>query len=142
MTTPERRYALCLQSPLKSVLSTSTHHNSKTIEPLSIKLTMPRIQHVSFAELWVKLGRNLPLRHNALLFSIGGMGSIICPVTQTRLDIPKPLTRQSWTTAWSPGKVEPFSDEGRSYPIHFDIVSLFLYHLGASSRNHHDSISG
>ena len=32
VATAERRSALCLKSPLKSVLSTSTRHNSKTIE--------------------------------------------------------------------------------------------------------------
>ena len=32
-------------------------------------------------------GGNLPLGHDALLFSISGMGSFICPVAQTRLDI-------------------------------------------------------
>ena len=34
VTTAVRRYGSCLKSPLKSVLSTSTHHNSKTIELL------------------------------------------------------------------------------------------------------------
>ena len=31
-----------------------------------------------------------------------GTGSFICPVAYTRLDIPSPLIRQSWTTAWHP----------------------------------------
>ena len=46
-------------------------------------------------------------------FSISGTGSFICPDGQTLLDIPRPLIIQSWTTAWTPGKVEPFSHEGR-----------------------------
>ena len=41
---------------------------------------------------------NLPLEQNALLFSISGTGSFICPVTQTRLDIPRLLITQSCTT--------------------------------------------
>ena len=32
----------------------------------------------------------------------------------TRLDIPRPLIRQSWTTAQTPSKVKPFSRERRS----------------------------
>ena len=36
------------------------------------------------------------------------MGFCICPV------IPRPLIRQSRTTAWTSGMTEPFSDEGRS----------------------------
>ena len=43
---------------------------------------------------WMKLGENLPLGHNALLFSISGTESIICPVAETRLDIPRPLINQ------------------------------------------------
>ena len=31
----------------------------------------------------MKLGGNLPLGHDALLFLIGGMGSFICPVTHS-----------------------------------------------------------
>ena len=46
----------------------------------------------------MKLEANLPLGHDALLFSISGTGSFICPVAQTRLDIPRPLFTQSWTT--------------------------------------------
>ena len=37
---------------------------------------------------WMELGGNLPLGHNALLFSISGMGSYICPVAQRRMNIP------------------------------------------------------
>ena len=44
----------------------------------------------------MKLGENLPL-------SISGTGSFICPVTQSRLDIPSPLFTQSWTTGGSQG---------------------------------------
>ena len=46
----------------------------------------------------MKLGGNLPLGHDALLFLKSGHGSFICPVTQTRLDIPGPLFTQSSTT--------------------------------------------
>ena len=38
---------------------------------------------------------NPPPGHDALLFSISGTG---CLVAQTRLDIPRPLFTQSWTT--------------------------------------------
>ena len=52
---------------------------------------------------WMKRWGNLPPRHYALLFSISGTGSFICPVAQTRLDIPRPFFTQSWTTG---GKVK------------------------------------
>ena len=42
----------------------------------------------------MKLGGNLPPGHYALLFSISGTESFICPVAQTRLNIPRPL--QGW----------------------------------------------
>ena len=45
---------------------------------------------------WMKLGGNLPPGHDALLFSRSGTGSCICP--HARLDIPRPLFTQSWTT--------------------------------------------
>ena len=35
----------------------------------------------------MKLGGNLPLRNDTLLFSISGTGHFICPVAQTRWDI-------------------------------------------------------
>ena len=35
---------------------------------------------------WMKLGGNLPLGHDVLLFSMSGSGSFIYPVAQTRLD--------------------------------------------------------
>ena len=47
---------------------------------------------------WMKLGGNLPPCHDVLLFSISGMGYVICPVAPTRLDIPRLLITQSWTT--------------------------------------------
>ena len=47
---------------------------------------------------WMKLGGNRPPGYDALLFSISGTGSFICPVTQTWLDIPRPLFTQSWIT--------------------------------------------
>ena len=50
MTTADRS-ALCLQSPLKSALSTSTRHNSKTTELLPYKLPIHQIQHVFFAKI-------------------------------------------------------------------------------------------
>ena len=37
----------------------------------------------------MKLGGSLLPGHATLLFSISGTGSFICPVTQTRLDIPR-----------------------------------------------------
>ena len=46
----------------------------------------------------MKLGGNRPPGDNPLLLSISGTGSFTCPVTQTRLDIPKPLITQSWGT--------------------------------------------
>ena len=36
---------------------------------------------------------------------ISGMGSFICPVAQTRLDIPRPLITKSWTTGGDGGGV-------------------------------------
>ena len=47
---------------------------------------------------WMKRGGNLPSRHDrcptlyidALLFTIVAGGILLCPVAQTRLDIPKP----------------------------------------------------
>ena len=47
---------------------------------------------------WMKLGGNLPPGHDALLFSISGMVSCICRVTQTRTDIPRSSFTQSRTT--------------------------------------------
>ena len=60
----------------------------------------------------MKLGGNLPPGHDALLFSVSGTGSVICPVAQTRLDMPRPLFTQSWTTGGSQsapaqGRFEP-----------------------------------
>ena len=55
---------------------------------------------------WMKLGGNRPPGDNPLLFSISGTGSFICPITQTRLDIPRPLITQSWGTG---RKAEVFS---------------------------------
>ena len=54
--------------------------------------------------LMIELGGNLPQGHDARLFSICGTGSCIdvCPVAQTRLDIPRPLFTQSWTTGGKP----------------------------------------
>ena len=43
VTPPDCRYALCLKSPLKSLQSTSTHHNSKTIELLPYKPSIHQI---------------------------------------------------------------------------------------------------
>ena len=48
MPTADRRYALCLDSPLKSVLSTLTRRKPKTIEPLLNALTIHQMQHVFF----------------------------------------------------------------------------------------------
>ena len=48
---------------------------------------------------WMKLRRHLPPGHDAPLLSISVTGSFICPVAQTRLDIPIPLIRQ-----WRPLK--------------------------------------
>ena len=50
---------------------------------------------------WIKLGRNLPPGHNALLFSTSGTGTFIYPVTQTRLDIPRSLITQSHRHGWT-----------------------------------------
>ena len=44
----------------------------------------------------MKLGGNLPLGHDALLFSISGTGSFLCPVTDTpRPYQPRPLITDS-----------------------------------------------
>ena len=50
---------------------------------------------------WMNLGGNLPLGHDALLFSISGTGSFICPLSQTGLDIPRPLITQSDRHGWT-----------------------------------------
>ena len=45
----------------------------------------------------MKLGGNLPPGHDALLFSISGVGSFICPVAETRMGTPRPLiTMDHW----------------------------------------------
>ena len=44
VTTPDRRYALCLKYPLKSVPSASTRHNSKTIELLPYNLNTSKFK--------------------------------------------------------------------------------------------------
>ena len=48
---------------------------------------------------WMQLGGNLLPGHDALLFSISGTESY--PVTQTRLDIPRPLITQSHRHGWT-----------------------------------------
>ena len=50
VTSGDLRYALCLTSPLKSVLSTSTCYDSKTIKLLPYKLTIYQTQHGSFTK--------------------------------------------------------------------------------------------
>ena len=60
----------------------------------------------------MKLGGNLPPGHDVLLFSISGTGSFICPVTQTRLDIPRPLITQSHRHGWT--------YQGLGLPCHTD----------------------
>ena len=50
---------------------------------------------------WMKLAGNLPLGHDALLVSISGTGSFICPVAQIRLDIPMPLITQYHRHGWT-----------------------------------------
>ena len=52
---------------------------------------------------WMKLGGNRPPGDNPLFFLISGMGSFICLVAETWLDIPKPLITQSRSTG---GKAE------------------------------------
>ena len=49
----------------------------------------------------MKLGGNLPPRHDALFFSISGTGSFLCPDAQTRLDILRPLFTQSHRHGWT-----------------------------------------
>ena len=44
---------------------------------------------------------NLPPGHDSLLSSTGGTGSCICPVTQTRLNIPRSLITQSHRYGWT-----------------------------------------
>ena len=43
---------------------------------------------------------NLPPWHDALLFSISGTGSFICPVAHTRLDIPRPVITHAVMDNW------------------------------------------
>ena len=57
--------------------------------------------------------RNKPTTgRQSLLFPISGTGSFICPVAQTRLDIPRHLITQSWDGHW--GKAEMFSSDNAS----------------------------
>ena len=51
MTTTDRRYVLCLKSPLKSALPTSTRHNSKTLfaQIPNSKLAIPQSFQVQTA---------------------------------------------------------------------------------------------
>ena len=60
----------------------------------------------------MKLGGNLPQGHDALRFLISSTGSFICPVTQTRPDVPRSLITESWTggggqSAPAQGRFEP-----------------------------------
>ena len=71
--------------------------------------------------LWMKLGGNRPPEDNPLLFLISGTGSFICPVAQTRLDIPRPLITQWWvggakcSVPWM--GLEPTTRRGRTYQL-------------------------
>ena len=53
---------------------------------------------------------NLPPGHDALLFSISDTGYFICPVTQTRLDIPRPLPSHTDTTGHTKALDYPVTD--------------------------------
>ena len=64
---------------------------------------------------WRKLGGNLPRGHDTLLYSISGTGSFICPVAQTRLDIPRPVFTQSWSTGGGGSQSAPA--KGRFEPL-------------------------
>ena len=72
----------------------------------------------------MKLGGNQPLGHNALLYSISGMGSFICPVTQTRLDIYRP------TKAFE----HPVIDHWLRWPIKdINFILVFIVFLSLST---------
>ena len=65
---------------------------------------------------------HLPPAHDALLLSISGTGCFICPVAQTRLDIPRPLITQSHRYGWT--------YQGLWLPSHTDTAGhtkVFIY---------------
>ena len=59
---------------------------------------------------WMKQRGNLPPGHDALLFSVSDTGSFICPVTQTRLDIPRPLPSHTDTAGHTKALDYPVTD--------------------------------
>ena len=50
------------------------------------------------------IGGDLPPGHDALLFSISGTGSFICPAPQSRLDIPRRLIVDLYNHGPFPGR--------------------------------------
>ena len=78
----------------------------------------------------MKLGGNRQPGDNPLLFSISGTGSFICPVAQTRLDIPRPLITQSRSTG---GKAEMFSSTGGTRIDNTSVRSRTRYQLSHPS---------
>ena len=72
-----------------------------------------------------KTSRKPPTGDNPLLFSISGTGSFICPVTQTLLDIPRPLITQSWGTG---GKAKCSGPRVGGEPTTHWLTSITLTH--------------
>ena len=61
----------------------------------------------------------ISLGHDALLFSISGTGSFICPVAQTGLDIPRPLISQSWTIG---GILQRYKSWKKSWNVNLIVI--------------------
>ena len=79
---------------------------------------------------WPKLGGNLPLGRDALLVSISGTRSFICPVAQTRLDIPRSLITQSHRHGWAyQGLYLPSSFH---LPFYLKIFTIVWKNIGKS----------
>ena len=83
-----------------------------------------RVIYITYSIQWVEM--SLPPGHDALLFSISGTRSCVCPVAQTRLDIPKPLITQSWTTGGGRVKFVSFQCQADSSRRPFGLQSTAL----------------
>ena len=66
-----------------------------------VRTVVQSYSRTTYSVQWISYTYNLPLGHNALLFSISGRGSFIFPATQTPLDIPRSLITQSHRHGWT-----------------------------------------
>ena len=63
----------------------------------------------------MKPGGNRPPGDNPLFLSISGTGSFICPVAESRLDIPRPLITESPSPGGKPRCSVPRWDSNRQH---------------------------